>query len=149
MKSLSFAVVLILFWSGLALPAASRQLAGHVPAAVASGKLAPLGRVAGTNQLRLAISLPLRNAAALTNLLRDIYDPASPQFHHYLTPAAFAERFGPTPADYAAVTRFARTNGFTVVAGRRRWSGRFRCGCIPTGIRGRTGIFSRRMPNRR
>lgn len=115
MKSLSFAVVLILFWSGLALPAASRQLAGHVPAAVASGKLAPLGRVAGTNQLRLAISLPLRNAAALTNLLRDIYDPASPQFHHYLTPAAFAERFGPTPADYAAVTRFARTNGFTVV----------------------------------
>ncbi|MDR3456356.1 MAG: protease pro-enzyme activation domain-containing protein [Verrucomicrobiae bacterium] len=82
---------------------------------MARGRIASLGRMAGTNELRLAIGLPLRNAAALTNLLREIYDPTSPQFHHYLTPTEFTARFGPTPEDYAAVQRFATTNGFKIV----------------------------------
>jgi hypothetical protein len=116
MKSLSFTFGIVLFVSVGTLSAAPRRLTGHVPAVVARGEIAPMGRVPGTNQMRLAISLPLRDAAALTNLLRDIYDPASPQFHHYLTPAAFAGRFGPTPADYAAVARYAQTNGLAVVA---------------------------------
>jgi len=88
---------------------------GHVPAVVASGKIAPLGHLAGTNQMRLAIGLPLRDAGALTRLLREMSDPASPQFHHYLTPAEFTARFGPTPADYATVLHFAETNGFAIV----------------------------------
>ena len=97
--------------------AAQQRLApGSVPAPVARGQIAPLGRLAGTNELHLAIALPLRNAGALTNLLREIYNPSSPQFHRYLTPAAFTARFGPTPTDYAAVVHFARTNGFTVTA---------------------------------
>lgn len=101
----------------MALSAAQKTLpSNHVPSWVARGKSAPLGRMAGTNQLTLALSLPLREAAALTNLLREIYDPTSPQFHRYLTPAEFAERFGPTPADYAKVLQFAHTNGFKVVA---------------------------------
>jgi len=65
--------------------------------------------------MRLAIGLPLRDAAALTNLLREIYDPKSPQYRHYLTPAEFTARFGPTPEDYAAVQHFAETNGLTIV----------------------------------
>src|ERR1019366_1973018 len=97
--------------------AADKRLApGHVPAAVARCHLVPLGRVPGTNQLRLALSLPLRNAGALTNLLAAIYNPASPEYHHYLTPKEFAARFGPTPADNAAVIHFATTNGLTVTA---------------------------------
>ena len=87
-----------------------------VPAVVARGQVAALGRVPGTNQLRLALALPLRQAGELTNLLAAIYNPASAEFHHYLTPADFAARFGPTPADYAAVMHFARTNGLTVTA---------------------------------
>ena len=93
-----------------------RLPSSHVPAVVASGKIAPLGRLPSTNILRLALALPLQNTGALTNLLRDLYDPASPQFHRYLTPAEFTARFGPTPADYAAVIRFAKTNGLTVEA---------------------------------
>ncbi|HTV62022.1 MAG TPA: protease pro-enzyme activation domain-containing protein, partial [Verrucomicrobiae bacterium] len=69
-----------------------------------------------TNRLRLAIGLPLRNHRELNQLLRQIYNPASTNYHHYLTPQEFAEEFGPTPQDYAAVLNFARTNGFTVTA---------------------------------
>jgi subtilase family serine protease len=64
--------------------------------------------------LNLAIGLPLRNREALTNLLEDLYNPASPNYRHYLTPEQFTERFGPTPEQYQAVIAFARTNGLTV-----------------------------------
>ena len=103
--------------SAFPLFAADRQLApGHVPAAVARGKSLPLGRLPGTNQLHLAIGLPLRNREVLTNLLAAIYNPASPEFHHYLTPAQFTARFGPTPADYQSVLHFARSNGLAILA---------------------------------
>ena len=104
----------------LALPsfstAAQKQLAAsHVPAVVKSGKLAAPHRVPATNEIRLALALPLRDAVGLTNLLREIYDPASPQFRHYLTPAEFTARFGPTPADYAKVLAFAKKNSLKIV----------------------------------
>ena len=97
--------------------AAQKQLSpGHVPQIVRQKKAASLGRVPATNELRLALALPLRDAAGLTNLLREIYNPASPQFHHYLTPVEFAARFGATPADYATVLNFAKTNGLKITA---------------------------------
>ena len=110
-------LILLLQIPAMLLSAADKRLAlDHVPAWVAHGNLTPLGRLTATNQLRLALDLPLRNAAGLTNLLAAIYNPASPQYHHYLTPKEFAARFGPTSADVAAVVDFARTNGLTVTA---------------------------------
>jgi sugar lactone lactonase YvrE len=78
--------------------------------------LQPTGRLAGTNRLNLAIGLPLRNRETLTNLLRQIYDPACPNYRHYLTPEQFAQRFGPTEKDYQAVIAFAQAKGLTVTA---------------------------------
>jgi len=89
-------------------------LHGHVPGAVAH--LTPLGLLPATNQIHLAIGLPLRNEEALNQLLREIYDPASTNYHRYLTPQQFTEQFGPTEQDYQAVVDFARTNGLTVTA---------------------------------
>ena len=66
--------------------------AGHVPSVVARGRVTPQGRLAATNRLQLAIGLPLRNQAALARFLNDLYNPASPVFHHYLTPAEFTLR---------------------------------------------------------
>jgi hypothetical protein len=74
------------------------------------------GQMVATNELRLAIGLPLRDPAGLENFLADIYNPASTNYHHYLTVAELTARFGPTEADYAAVKEFARTNGFIVSA---------------------------------
>jgi subtilase family serine protease len=95
--------------------AAERQvLRGHVVSAVAELNLQPVGRLASSTNLDLAISLPLRNQDALTNLLQQQYAPTSPQYHHWLTPEEFAERFGPSEKDYQAVIEFAKSNGFTV-----------------------------------
>ena len=69
--------------------AETRQLTGHVPAAIAKLNLQPLGVPASTNRLHLAIGLPLRNHAELDALLEQIGDPTSPNFRHYLSPEQF------------------------------------------------------------
>ena len=93
--------------------AGSQVLHGHVPAAAAG--LQPLRHFDGTNHLKLAISLPLRDQAGLSNLLQEIYDPASPNYHHYLTAPQFAERFGPSAEDYQTLMDFAASNNLTVI----------------------------------
>jgi uncharacterized repeat protein (TIGR01451 family) len=87
-------------------------ISGHIPNIVAG--LRSTGRYDGTNRLRLAIGLPVRDSDGLSTFLRDVYDPNSPAFHQFLTPGQFAVRFGPSVADYEAVQEFARKNGLAV-----------------------------------
>src|SRR6516164_6023157 len=75
----------------------TQQLHGHVPAAIT--RLQPQGLMRRSDHLHLAIGLPLRNQGALSNLFAAIYDPASPQFHRYLTPEQFTGQFGPSATD--------------------------------------------------
>ncbi len=91
-----------------------QRFSGHVPPAVGRLHLQPIGRLPGSQRLNLVIGLPLRNRPALDDLLAQIYDPASTNYHHYLTPEQFTERFGPTKQDYQAAVAFMETNGFTV-----------------------------------
>jgi hypothetical protein len=105
--------VLALMLIGLPLPAAERKiLQGHVPLKEARSR--PLAPLPGSQNLELALTLPLRNTEALTNLLQQLYDPASPLYRKYLTPEQFTERFGPTERDYQKVITFARSHGLTV-----------------------------------
>lgn len=92
--------------------AGGQALPGHVPDAVKH--LTAKGVLPATNRLNLAIGLPLRNQAELEALLARISDPASPDYRHYLTPAQFTARFGPTVKDYQAVADFARRHHLTV-----------------------------------
>ncbi|HUA66415.1 MAG TPA: immunoglobulin domain-containing protein [Alphaproteobacteria bacterium] len=117
-RALFFLFTLFLFVSG-DLASGSQPLTGHIPAILS--KLQPLAHYSGTNRLNLAISLPLRNQAALSNLLAQIYDPASPNYHHYLTPDHFTEEFGPSRQDYQSVIHFANAHGLRVT---RTWSNR-------------------------
>jgi hypothetical protein len=94
-------------------PAERQGLKGCVPEAVARG-LAPAGRLPASQQLRLALGLPLRNQPALSNLLLQLYDPASPLFHQYLAPEQFTARFGPEEKDYQALLHFAQSHGLAV-----------------------------------
>lgn len=71
----------------------------------------------GWKQIDLVIGLPLRNPAGLGQLLAEINNPTSPNFHHYLTPEQFTEQFGPTEQDYEAVVHFAQSHGL-IVTGR-------------------------------
>jgi subtilase family serine protease len=100
-------------------PAAPRlTLTAHVPPAVVQGQALRLAELAPTERIDLAISLPLRNEAGLDDLLQELYDPASPSYHQYLSVAEFAERFGPASDDHEAVLRFAAANGLVVTGTR-------------------------------
>jgi uncharacterized repeat protein (TIGR03803 family) len=107
------ACALLLVQSSWSAWADGRQyLHNTVPAAVGNAKMVrPSLRL---EKLNLTIGLPLRNLETLTNELRQIYDPASPNFHHYLTVEQFTEKFGPTEKDYEAVLNFAHAHGLTV-----------------------------------
>jgi hypothetical protein len=114
-SSLRAAAIFCLVWTVALCPVFGgdlKTLFGHVPAVVS--RLQAVGNLPATNELRLAIGLPLRDPAGLTNFLSDIYNPASPNFHHYLTPEEFTARFGPTESDYAAVKIFAQASGFEI-----------------------------------
>src|SRR6202789_2287316 len=90
------------------------MLAPHLPGAVANGQAAMTGAVSPQQSLHLAIHLPVRNQAELTQLLHDLYDPKSPNFHKYLNVSEFTKRFAVTAADYNAVVAWAKANGLTV-----------------------------------
>ncbi len=93
--------------------AASRQfLHGHVPDAVAASTA--IGPLRPSDRMDLAVGLPLRNQDELNQLLKQLADPTSSNFRGYLTPAQFAERFGPSEADYRALGAFFEANGITV-----------------------------------
>jgi hypothetical protein len=99
----------------ISLSAANRPLApGHVPRV--TKWLEPTGDLPAATPLHLAIGLPVRDPRSLSNFLANLYDPASPDCHHYLTPQEFTARFGPTEDQYQAVIAFLRAHNLNVVA---------------------------------
>ena len=52
--------------------------------------------------------------AALTQLLEDQQNPASPRYHQWLTPEQFGAQFGMPAADLAKVSSWLTAQGFTV-----------------------------------
>jgi subtilase family serine protease len=67
---------------------------------------------------RLQISIAFRRTAAqeadLEKLLGEQLDPASVNYHKWLTPEQFADRFGLSPGDVATVTTWLESQGFRV-----------------------------------
>ncbi len=61
--------------------------------------------------------------AALDQLLTDQQNPASPNFHQWLTPAQYADRFGISASDMAKVRSWLQSQGFQVgaAANARNW----------------------------
>jgi hypothetical protein len=61
--------------------------------------------------------------AAVNTLLQEQQDPASPNYHKWLTPDQFADQFGLSPNDVNQIVSWLHTQGFTVdeVARTRRW----------------------------
>ena len=104
-------------------PATAQQkiLPGHVPEAIARFHLSAIGRLAATNELRLAIGLASRDEQGLDKFIQELYSPTSTNYHHYLNPAQFTERFGPAEKDYQALIDFAKASGLNVT---RQYSNR-------------------------
>src|SRR6201996_7366602 len=92
------------------------SLAGHVRPALAlatdRGPAAPL-REMPLMSIRFAMT-PRQNADLL-HLLNAQQTPGSPEYHQWLTPAQFADRFGLSEADVQRITAWLRRAGFVVI----------------------------------
>src|SRR6266480_409240 len=87
----------------------------HVRDVTLNGQARSVGRLSPMQTMRLVLVLPLRNQAALEAFLKELYDPSSASYRHYLTVEEFTAKYGPSQEDYDAVIRFAEANGLTVV----------------------------------
>ena len=73
-----------------------------------------VGRMPASQQLNLAVTMPLGNQEQLHTLLQQLYDPASPNYRHFLTVSQFTEQFGPTAVDYQRVIGLMESYGLKV-----------------------------------
>ncbi len=68
-----------------------------------------------TGTVRLAVTLKLHDLGGLEKLVAAQSDPRSPQYAHFLTPAAFGATYAPTQDEYGATVAALRSRGFSIV----------------------------------
>src|SRR5579871_1809121 len=64
--------------------------------------------------LTMQIRLALHHQQALDTLLAEQQNPASPNYHKWISSEDFQRRFGPTPAQVKAISKWLVTEGFTI-----------------------------------
>ncbi len=90
-------------------------LAGLTSAAHAQYAMRELvGTPDASRPIGFDVFLPLRHADQLDTLMAELHNPQSPQYHKWLTPAQFAERFGPAKASMDRAVAALRKEGFAV-----------------------------------
>jgi subtilase family serine protease len=104
---------------GSMLSRAETLLTRHVREVTLNGTAKPIGHLPAAQIMRLDVVLPLRDRVGLQAFLADLYSSTVPNHTHFLTPAEFTEKFGPTQHDYDAVIHYVRSHGLAVVGGSR------------------------------
>jgi uncharacterized protein (TIGR03437 family) len=102
------------------------RLQGHVhPLARAANDTGKVDASATISNVTLNFAPTAEQQAALDDLLARQQTPGAPEYHHWLTPEEFADRFGVSFSDLAAVKSWAEAQGLTVssVARSRTWIG--------------------------
>lgn len=91
------------------------RLAGNTrPEASARNDRGPVPGTLRLKHMQLLLKRPPERQAALERYTREVQEPGSPSFHHWLTPLQVAQRFGPAPQDVQTLTRWLTRQGFTV-----------------------------------
>jgi subtilase family serine protease len=81
---------------------------------VKDARVTDLG-LAPQNEVRaITLSLTARNLAAMEAFVASTVNPASPNFHQFLTPAQVGAQFGQDPSSIAQVVNFLKASGLTV-----------------------------------
>jgi subtilase family serine protease len=73
-----------------------------------------VGSLPSTSKLDLTIALQPQNPAGLQALATEVSTPGTPMFRHYLSVSQFAQQFGATPLQIAAVESTLRAQGLSV-----------------------------------
>lgn len=84
---------------------------GNVPRAPAGARV--VGTLPDYTWLRVTIALKPRDPAGLAAYAAAVSDPASPDYHHYLSVAQFARRFGASPQAVAGVRAWLGRHGLS------------------------------------
>ncbi|MGH7269320.1 MAG: S53 family peptidase, partial [Polyangiaceae bacterium] len=92
-------------------PHGQQQLSGYITPAMAAAPL--VGPVPASTVIRLAIGLPIQNKAQLEAFIQSVSDPTSPTYRQYISPSAYASRYGASASDLANVVAFGNTNGLS------------------------------------
>lgn len=92
--------------------AATVALRTDVVPAVAQSTL--VGTVAANTSVSVTVTLAQRDPAGLQTFLKQVADPASSQYKHYLTVKQFAQRFGAAPGAAAKVSSYLAAQGLKV-----------------------------------
>jgi uncharacterized protein (TIGR03437 family) len=99
-------------------------LSGHIhPKATAAsdrGRVAPSLKL---SYVTLTLTTSDAQKADLKNLLAEQQNPSSPNYHRWLTPAEYADRFGVSPQDLSQITQWLQGQGLSIVnvAQARNW----------------------------
>jgi hypothetical protein len=67
-----------------------------------------------TGRVMLVLQRSTAQQQALTQYLSDVQNAASPNFHHWLTPAQYGERFSIADSDLQTVESWLQSHGFTI-----------------------------------
>jgi subtilase family serine protease len=89
-------------------------LPSPVPSSSSTEFLTDEGPAGAAVTLSIRVYLAGRSAVAEERFAAAVSTPGNPAYGHYLTPAQFRSRFGPTAAQIAAVKAWARSAGLTV-----------------------------------
>ena len=97
-----------------------KRLSGHIPswatAANDAGEAAAGETSADTTrQITFVLNRSPEKEAAFTQLLAEQQNPASSNYHKWLSPEEIGTLYGPTPHDISALTGWLTTQGLTVV----------------------------------
>ncbi|MHB1446246.1 MAG: S53 family peptidase [Acidimicrobiales bacterium] len=86
----------------------------HLRAAVLPFGARPIGVPPPATPMALTLILTSKDPAGLSRLASAISDPASPEYHHFITSAQFTSRFGASAAEIASVRSALRSEGVSV-----------------------------------
>ena len=93
------------------------------PRSAAAFDQGPADPTLALEYMTLALKPSAAQQAELDRLLADQQDPSSPNFHKWLTPEQYGDRFGLSRADIVKISEWLRAEGLTVkdVARGRHW----------------------------
>jgi len=92
-----------------------QALPHHLPQwANAANHTGPTAPDLKLEQMTLVLARSPQQEAALTQLLADQQNPASPSYHQWLTPQEMGDRFGLSDQDIAAITGWLQSQGLHV-----------------------------------
>src|SRR5690242_10263557 len=102
----------------------SAEIRGHIhPLAQARYDRGKVGGLFAMSRVTMMFKPTGAQQAELNTLLQEQHDPSSPNYHGWLTPAEFADRFGLSTADLNKTVIWLQDQGFTIdeIAPSRNW----------------------------